>query len=86
MKSALGKIAGGLMLALIGGVGGCAVHVGPPPGPAVTVGYDPYYYDRGWYADGFWYWYGPDHHLYHEDRVMHERRWHDRHYDHHDWH
>jgi len=78
-----GLLAGMFLLA------GCAYRL---QGPGITVtnepepvpaaypepDYAPVYYDAGWYDGPYWYWYGPGHRLYHEDRGWHERRYYER--------
>lgn len=81
----------GLIVAMFG-LAGCAYRV-EGPGFAVTnepvpaaypeVAYDPVYYDVGWYSGPYWYWYGPNHRLFHELRADHERRFYA--YHHHEW-
>lgn len=81
----------GALLAGLFGVAGCAYRVQGPgfavtnePVPAAyaTVDYEPVYYDAGWYSGPYWYWYGPDHHLYHELRADHLRRFDAYHHNH----
>lgn len=71
-------ICAGAFLTGMLGLGGCVYRVHEPPPEPVPVGYtvtyDPVYYDRGWYDGGYWYWYGPNHRLYHELREERERR------------
>lgn len=86
MKLAPMKIVRGGLFAGVIGLAGCAYRVHAPgitvtnepePVPAAYAyaDYDPVYYDAGWYAGPNWYWYGPGHRLFHEDRGWHERHY-----------
>lgn len=91
MKRILKSVVQGGILAGLIGLAGCVYRV---RGPALTVSaepvpmaypdtyYDPVYYDAGWYDGPYWYWYGPDHRLFHEVREYHERRYYGRYHRH----
>jgi hypothetical protein len=84
MKRAVKTILRGGLLAGVLGLAGCTYGIQGPgfsvtAGPPVVAAYDepayaPVYYNAGWYGGPYWNWYGPDHHLFHEYREMHERR------------
>ena len=93
MKLTRRKILRGALMAGVLGLAGCAYRLHGPgftvtnepeavPAAFPEADYEPAYYDTGWYAGPYWYWYGPDHRLYHENREWHEHRYYERYHRH----